>query len=244
MNQIVTPRRTAVGVLLIVVGLVSALASPAAAVSEGAGAGQGWEYPNHEQDCSTGIPPNPTLGVAFSDADIVLRHSGEYVAEDGAGATIGVFVGDTDVSILVDDHVAAPQGVSAGDCTGSAITPSAVDILDVDISGTATINGVTGTVACDMPTPNGSYVRVNDEVVFTFEVQCDITGNDPILQGSVVNENMVHVIEGTMDPCFYPGPIPPVNPECTAARLVYDPRPSDDPGSHLVTAYEALGTGV
>lgn len=241
-----TCRTNGLVVLVALVGLVFGTAGPAAAQTEptvGAGAGPGLEYPS-QQFAECGPFGNPLLdapyGVAFSDDTFVLSQTGTYDSVNPTtNITIASYAGPIEITITTGPVVQAPQGAADGGCQSVAGTPSPVvlspvKITHVEITGQALLLPLTsgtskGGVYCNNVKPGGTYTRVQSAVVFTFTVDCDITGNVTPFTGAVQNVPVRHVIEGTQVPClgeFVPDPC-----------VVQGP----DASSVLATTFEAVG---
>lgn len=245
----VTARTNGLVVLVALVGLVFGSAGPAIAQDEptvGAGAGTGWEYarsnpePAGPDPCATETPPS---GEAWSSATFVLTHNAStYDSVDPGGPTIASYVGPTQMTITIGPFVASPQGAAPGTCESAVyvagvLVPGPVPIVDAEVTGQFTVDGVTGSVDCQMTVSNGFYTRVNSTVAFTFVVECDIMGN--VVPGSVTNVPVRHWVEGQQTPCLPSPPFVPTN--CDLLNETVNPDPSGQGTSHMTTTFEAYG---
>lgn len=228
-----------------------ALAQPTAMV--GAGGGSGWEY--------AGSEPSPcpfplVLPGTTSGAEFELHHTGTFAGVDVTGLTQSLYVGPSDVKIIVDTHVLSPAGVGPT-CT---LPLGPVPIRSAQITSPPLGVPPTGSVNCNFD--SGLYERVSSAVAFQLEGRCTVQGNQALITDedgnpvvldvtSTMTVETVMTIEGTMNPCFIPvvpfdiGPAPATfveNPECDAAQVVPSDKP--DPSSHLVTTYQAAGQTV
>lgn len=251
----VTSRKNGLVVLVGVVGLLLSSAGPAAAqtVLEGAGAGIGYEYVGNPVLCGL-----PTSGAGYTHDKFVLDHTSEFTGVDDT-TDIAVYAGPAQIKIELEPVTQAPQGSAPGICPGGplAIVPAPTPIKNVTVSGnTPAVPGTlilpgqpAGSVSCTgYQQGTGTYTRVEQAVVFQFNVNCTVNGNvDP---GTVNNVPTTFVVEGTQTPCFIP--LPPFdentpgveNPLCVGGPTDPDPLPGEppgDPSSILTTAFEAVG---
>ena len=217
--------------------LVTASPALAAQAAVGAGVGTGFEYPQWNENtqpdpCYLGLPIEP--GTVSGDR-FVLHHNGTFAAANTNGVTIALYLGPTDVTIDVGQHVISPEGVGP-----SCALP--IGLVPVQSASVTTPPGAIppGNVTC---TFNGgllsNYTRRAFEVVaFTLDLNCNIKGNVGLLTAQTSNVRTIMTIEGTMTPCFTPFTGEVENPECTLDPVGPD---NADYGSHLITAYDAGG---
>lgn len=195
-------RTNGVFVLVVLVGLI--FAGPASASHyryQGGGATTGYELgPNWNEMCKTlAGQADPSYGLHFPTTYYELTGASvSYVIRNSAGTILAYYTGPVSMEAHHGSMVAAAQAAKPGPCDPTQpVVAAPIPLTDGSVVGTSGA----GSVNCQMPTDNGTYLRQNtDQVTIEFNLVCNIVGN--VVAGTVNNVTVRHYWTGTQTPCF------------------------------------------